>query len=310
LSGVVVGRVGAPRIKAIDSTALKAHANALYRKADEAGVVFKTSYIEKLRNEVLETLENEGYDKDLHKGLRVVLRRLSEEAGDMTLGTLERTRRVLRGAVKNRENDEDRIATEAIKTFDDVVGRIKPGNLVSGDPSAIKALVQARAYWRRKVKVEVIEDLMENAAVTSGKFSQSGMENAIRDAFRALWKNKKRLGQFSKQEQKMIRQIAKGTTGQNILRFVGKFSPRGVVSAAPTAGLALAGEPVSAAALAGTGFAAQRAAQMINERRIRELQSLMARGKPAPGRYSNVPPALARSLISNPDEAYFDFLGP
>jgi hypothetical protein len=318
LSGVVVGRVGAPRIKAIDSTALKAQANAFYKKADDAGVVIKADYMEKFRNEVLATIENEGYDKDLHKGLLVVLRRLSEEAENMTLGKLERTRRVLRGATKNHENDESRIAAAAIDTFDNAVEQIKAGNLVSGDVSGIKALVQARAYWSRKVKVEVIEDLMEKAGITSGQFSQSGMENAIRNAFKPLATNKKRMATFTKPEQKMIRQIARGTIGQNILRGVGKFAPRGVISAAPTAGLVFAGEPMSAAVLAATGFSAQKAALMVNQRRVKELQTLMATGQRPPGRYSNVPPALVRSVISNPDAAdttprgvsLFDFLGP
>ena len=304
LTGTVVGRAGGPRkTKAVDVDNLRKQADILYKRAKDAGVVLNSQFVYKLHFKLSETIRSLGFDPDLHPGLNSVIKRLENTKGSMSLEALERTRRVLQNARGSRNYDEGRIAGEAMSELDKAVAAITKGNLVSGKTSGMKALVAARDVWARKSKAEIIEEMVENAQIRgAAKFTQSGLENAIRDQFRTLATNKKRLRQFNKSEQAMIKQIAKGGPGINMLRFVGKFAPKGAISTVLSVGAGTyLGGPIGGVAVPAAGFASQNAAARINMDRIMRLQQQMATGKRPPSRYANVPVSAARGAMSNPD---------
>ena len=150
----------------------------------------------------------------------------------------------------------------------------------------------ANAMYQRAMKGETLTDLLDIARVNAGQFSQSGMENAVRGQFRDLARRIVR-GQevgWSPDEVTAINQIAAGGTLDNALRFIGKFAPRGPVSASAGMGTVGAGvmsatrDPYMAAAAAGafggTGLAANLAAGKLQERAVQDLIEKVISGRP------------------------------
>ena len=309
LTGVIVGRGGARKIKAVDVDGVRKQAAHLYKRAEDAGVVLNPQFVYRLHTKMLETIRQEGFDPDLHSGLKVVMNRLESTKGAMPLQALERTRRVLKNARKSGDYDEGRIAADAMDDLDEAIASIGKRDLISGKLVGTKSLLAARDVWARKSKAEVIEEMIGIAQVRgAAKYSQSGFENAMRNQFSVLWGNKKRLRQFNKSEQAMIKKIAMGDLGVNALRWIGKLAPKGVVSAALSIGGGTAiGGPIGGVAVPVAGFAGQNAAARINLDRIRRMQQGMATGQTPPGRWANVPVSAMRAGMSNPEYGLLDF---
>jgi hypothetical protein len=275
-----------------------------YQRAADAGVVVKLESVQTLSKNLAQQAKALGYDPDLHPGVRAVLRRLGEEGSTAkTIEDLEVLRRVVRAPASDYANkDQQRIATQLIKKFDDYVNQLGANDISAGNaPEAISALKNARQLYARNIKSDIIEDIVNKADLSSTQYSQSGMENAIRVQFRALAKNKTKMAQFSKEEQDQIRKIVKGDTLQNTLRFVGKFAPTGVVSALPTAGAA-AVNPYLAPLVPLVSFPARKAAEQMNMANIDMLTQMIRLGRP-PGieqaRLGVVPQTLTRGLLSS-----------
>jgi hypothetical protein len=99
------------------------------------------------------------------------------------------------------------------------------------DKAGIDALKEARDYWSRAKKGEVVEDAIKNA-----ESSRSGFENGLRIEFDKLRRSKK-FRMFSKDEQRAIEDVVKGGPVSNTLRLIGKGAVRGIVSGGIGAGL-------------------------------------------------------------------------
>ena len=77
-----------------------------------------------------------------------------------------------------------------------------------------------------------MESIIDKVDVKTGQYTQSGIANAIRTVMRQTYFNKSVLSQFSKEEQALIRQMAKGGSNSAVVNLLAKFAPRGPVSAA------------------------------------------------------------------------------
>jgi hypothetical protein len=286
---------------------LAMQAKGQYQKATDAGVVVVPKSVQSLSARLSKEAKDLGYDPDLHPGVRAVLRRLSEEGSSpKTLDDLEVLRRVVRAPASDALNkDQQRIATQLIRKFDDFVSNLGPNDISAGNaPEAISALKNARQLYARNIKSDIIEDIMNKTDLSSTQYSQSGLENSIRVQFRTLAKNKTKMAQFSKEEQAQIRKIVKGDTLQNMLRFVGKFAPTGVVSALPTAGAA-ALNPYLAPVVPLVSFPARKAAEQMGMSNIDMLTQMIRLGRPPTleqARLGMVPQTMTRGLLSSQSE--------
>jgi polyhydroxyalkanoate synthesis regulator phasin len=289
------------------SEMLAQQAKQQYQRATEAGVIVKPETVQSLSQRMFSAAKEAGFDPDLHPGIAAVLRRIEREgANPKSIEELETLRRVVRAPGGDFTNpDQQRIAGILTSKFDEAVNQIGPNDIIAGDSkAALEALGSARKLYARNKKSDLIDDLVKKAELSSTQYSQSGMENALRVQFRALAKNKTKMAQFSADEQDQIRRIVKGEPVQNVLRFVGKFAPTGVVSALPT-GIAGAVSPYLAPVVPLVSFPARKAAESMGMANIDMLTNMIRLGRRpevTQGRFQAVPQTGMRGLLSSQQE--------
>ena len=141
--------------------------------------------------------------------------------------------------------------------IDDFVDSLRPGDVIGGDPErAAQALKSAREFWRDASAARTIEREMNIAGINANTFSGAGYENALRTQFKQLARRIERGREkgFKPAEIAAIKKVAAGGPVENLLRFIGKAAPTGIVSGGIGAGLGFAlGGPGGAVALPAIG---------------------------------------------------------
>lgn len=256
---------------------LKAQSSALYQKARDAGVVVKPNAYRMFIGGLAPKLKGEGFDRSLHPRATAAVRRLAEAVDQpMTLEGLENLRRVVGSAASSLEPDERRVASIIRDRMDDWMESLPDSAISSGNAKvAVQSLREARALWGQARRGEVIEDIIQKA-----ENSASGYENGLRIGFRQLANNKKALRGFSEVEQRAIRQVASGTPVSNVMKWLGKAAPTGIISSVLSggAGFAMGGIPGAAAVLAG-GAAARKASEVMTNRAAQTAGALARQGR-------------------------------
>ena len=279
-----------PRLRNVPTRdQVRNEATRLYNEAENAGVLVDSQYLQGRLGVIRARLERDGFVPELQPRVDAALRTVERRAAtgqNRSLQDLETDRRILRNAIDDldpaSERAQMRIGNRAIDNFDDYVNRLGQGRgLVAGDADvAVPALQQARQMYRRSATADEVERIMEKARNQASGFSQSGMDNAVRTQFKIIADNPRRMRQFSRVEQAAILRIVRGEPLQNVLRYLGKFSPRGVVSAGISAALGgvMAG-PAGVAAMFGAGEAAREASARLRVRRANDLQDMVLSGR-------------------------------
>jgi len=279
----------APLPPAPSKETLKASAQRAYERASAAGVVVSPQSVADLRTRLMTTLGREGIDPTLHPATTAAMRRLGEAEGPLTLERVETLRRVAKEAQKAAtQNPADRrLATMLVDDIDEFIDSLGPADIVAGDAAtATRALRDARNLWSRARKADLVDELIERAQTRAGAhYTQAGMEHALRQEFKTLALNERKMRMFTPQERAAIKSIARGSRIENTLRNLGKFDPTtggmaALISAALGGGLAVAGAGVGGVAVPAIGFVAKRAATALTSRKVNRLHELMRRGPP------------------------------
>jgi len=314
IAGATTGAAGGVRPKKLENipTAqeLKQQATQAYQRANESGVVVNPSSLQAKLPELKNVLKIEGFDAQLHPQINAVISRLETEVSSpKTLQEMETLRRIVKSPTKQYDNpDQQRIAYKLLEEYDNYVSNLSKNDLapVQNPEKAFASLKEARSLYSKSIKSDTIADLMERAEITAGaNYTQSGIENALRQELKSLAKNPKRLNGFTKTEKEAIVAAAKGGNLQNFLRYVGKLAPTSVIAGGGAVGLGyLAGGATGAAVLPVIGGAGRYAATRMGMQNMRDLQNLVALGRQpsvvqAP--YSLVPQTAIRGLLSTPD---------
>ena len=163
---------------------------------------------------------------ELHPKSSAVLTAFERYKGsNKTLDDMDMLRQVARDAASSIDPADRRVGMILRNKIDEFVE-----NVPAGDKAGVNALREARDYWSRAKKGDVIEDLMRDAGLdASGTYTGAGVENALRREFKKLAKsNDFRL--FDKDEQRAILAVVEGGPVSNAMRLIGKFAPTGVVS--------------------------------------------------------------------------------
>lgn len=293
------------RVEPIPTTEeLGQQAARAYQRASEAGVVVRPESMQDFSERLARKIAQEGYRPRLQPQIAAVLDEIATEgATPSTLDQLDSLRQVIKVPAGDFSNkSQQRLANMMVREFDTFVENLGGKDLLAGDADkAVSALKEARQVYARNRKADFLEEVVNKADLSSTQYSQSGMENALRVQFRALAKNKTKMAQFSKEEQDQIRKIVKGDTLQNMLRFVGKFAPTGVVSALPTAGAAFA-SPYLAAAVPAITYPARQAAERMSMANIDALMNMVRMGRTpevTQTRTGLVPTTAMRGLLSS-----------
>jgi hypothetical protein len=314
VAGTATGVAGGVRPKKLENipTAqeLKQQANMAYQRANESGVVVKPASLQAKLPEFKNVLKIEGFDAQLHPQIKFVIERLETEINSpKTLQEMETLRRIVKSPTKQFDNpDQQRIAYKLLEEYDNYVSNLSKNDLapVQNPEKAFASLKEARSLYSKSIKSDTISDLIERAEITAGaNYTQSGLENALRQELKSLAKNPKRLNGFTKTEKEVIISAAKGGNLQNFLRYVGKLAPTSVISGSGAVGLGyLAGGTTGAAALPLIGGAGRYAATRMGMRNMRDIQNLVALGREpsvVQSPYSLVPQTAIRGLLSTPD---------
>src|SRR6185436_3021267 len=120
----------------------------------------------------------------------------------------------LRRIALEAEDDVNQIGKQTADGF-------RAGKIVDDLDEKIDALSandEARALNRRKSNSQLLDVLDERAKNKAGaNFTQSGLENALRQEYKALANNSRRFNRFTKEQKEAILKVARGGPIQNSL---------------------------------------------------------------------------------------------
>lgn len=259
VAGAVIGGLGGAAIKGAKNIktgiaarlpeelddaamAIRDQATRQYAKMRDAGAVFSPQATQKIQDEISQTLAKDGsLNPRLHDKVLAVYDDINNSLskGAVGLEELDQWRQVL-GDIAGNFSDRvnARKATLMIKSIDDVVEKVQPNDLLTGGVEAVDALRAGREAWARQSKFSAVAEIVKNAGNDAYKLK--------RDLEKMLLNPKKHRG-FSKVEMEALKTAARQTTGEGILKALGKFgfdigSSRGIGNTAlPTIGGIAAG---------------------------------------------------------------------
>lgn len=263
--------------------ALKEASRAAYKKAEDAGVVIAPASFDKAKQVI--TGELKGLNSTLYPKATAALKEIADTNGPVTLEQLEILRRIAKDAQGSIEPADSRMAGNIVDTLDKYAETLGPKDLISGDANAISALKEARSLWSRARKSDLLDEMVDRATTRAGtNYTQAGMQHALRQEFKTLAVNSRKLRLFAPAEQAAIKDIARGGAWENTLRNLGKFDPTtGGMATFLSAALAGVGAiPTGGASLLipVAGYAAKRAATKITANKVSALDEMVRRGTP------------------------------
>jgi len=283
---------------------LKTQASDLYDLAETRGMKATPTQTQNLADQMRDFAGNEGLLDARGQPLSAAYPKASQAlkmvdsyaGGDMTPKQMQTVRKVLGDARNSTEGGEGRIAGSMLGQFDDWTAPLAP------------ELADARSVASRYLQAQELEKARKLAEVRAGQFSQSGMENALRTEYRGLERaDINGRANFRPEVVSAIENVAEGSTGANAARFLGKFAPKGPVSALGGAGIGAAvgsavGSPmvggVAGALLSGAGYAGARTAEKMTDRAATVAELIARNG----GDISQAPiwtPEIERIIAAN-----------
>lgn len=198
----------------------------------------------------------------------------------MDLQTFHELRQEIDLALRGAEGGDERTLMrmrDILTSFADNAGQAN----LTGPAAALKTFREADDLWAKRSKTQMIEDLFDLANVKSGRYSQSGMENALRDKASQLYTQivKGKVKSFTPEEVSVIRQLAKAETSGAVTKWIAKFAPRGPVSVGTGATIGgLVGSafgPVgTAVGMAAPGAAGYAAARSVDKTALRAIDAI------------------------------------
>jgi hypothetical protein len=253
---------------------LESASNLLFKQAKDANILIDTKQFTNSMSNLGKELRQEGYTPTAYPKITAALDELTNAGIPKDYTELRALRKIIQGAQKSTDGEEKRLATILKSQFDDYVLNIPESAVTQGSKEGLKAWKEARDIYSRMSKAEIFEDMLDKAEITKGKFSQSGLENALFTELKNLAVNPKKMKMFTKEEQAAIRQAAEGTTAQNALRLIGKFAPTSTVSSILPLLVTGASAPIG---LAGTAAAigARVGATQMRKNQVEQLANLM-----------------------------------
>ncbi|UXS31358.1 hypothetical protein FY152_04315 [Agrobacterium tumefaciens] len=218
--------VNAPSVDVLTSMAQN-----LYQQADQAQIVLKPQTTDKLINNMTFAAGRPN-DKLRPNTLGIVEDIQALRGKPISLSQFHELRQEVNLAMKNAQPQDERTLMR-MKTIIDAAADNATANDVTGNVQGFKLFKEANSVWAKRAKAQKIEELFDLADVKSAKYSQSGMQNAIRDKASQLYTQiaKGKEKGFSGEEVALIRQLAKSEMTPRVVNWLSKFAPRGVVSA-------------------------------------------------------------------------------
>lgn len=278
---------------------LEAQSTAAFDRARQSGIAFNPTRFSSSMSLIGENLRQEGYTPKAYPKITSVLEELTNPNMPKDFTELQALRKMIQGAQASGDAEERRLASILKERFDNYVVNADKTDIVgAGNKTGVAAWNQARNTYSRMMKADIFDEMLANAQLDQGKFTQSGAENSMAQQLRNLAKNKNKMRLFTKAEQEQIKAAAKGSTAQNLLKFFGRFAPTGPVSGMFTGGAAIY-EPTVGLPLAIGATASRTGATAIRRQSVENLADFMRTGGLQPRQSSAARALSARGLLSS-----------
>lgn len=240
-----------------------------YAKMRQAGATFTPKASSRIVQNLDDVLAADGpLNPRLHDKITAVMDDIRDNGFD-SLEQLDQWRQVL-GDIAGNFSDKvnQRKAKLLISAIDDEIDALGQGDLSAGTIEAVDALLDGRAAWQRRAKFEQVADIINGA---------KGDANKLKRDLERLRLNKKKTAGWSDDELKALEQASTQTTGEGIMKLVGKFGfDLGSGRAVGNTALPVLGG--SAAALSGAGLGPAAAVPAVGTA-ARMGQKTLASGK-------------------------------
>jgi hypothetical protein len=251
-----------------------------YAAAKESGVVVPAHEFESTVGKVRDMVTEEGIDPTLHPRSTAVLKRIEQANGkDLTLQEAETLRKIAQDAendlnpVTRQPTPDARLAGKIVDELDESI-------------DALSVNSPARALWARSRRSQMLDQMEERAAIKAGAhYTQAGMEHALRQEFKQLALNPRRMRGFTDVQREAIKKVAAGGTIENAMRNIGKFDPSaggmGSLVSLGTGGLVSTVSGPAGIAVPVGGFIAKRIATRMTKNNVAKArEALVGRGMP------------------------------
>jgi hypothetical protein len=251
-----------------------------YAAGKESGVIVPAEGYAKSLDSVRKMAAEEGINPTLHPKSTAVLKELEAAGGKpLTLQEAETLRKIALDAeddlnpVTRAPTPDARLAGKIVDQLDESIEALSVN-----DP--------ARTLWARSRRSQMIDQMVHRAEIKAGAhYTQAGMEHALRQEFKQLALNPRRMRGLTKEQRAAVEKVATGGPVENTLRALGKFDPTtSVVSSLGSLGTAGILGPLTGGAsalLPVAGFGARRLATRATSRNVDAArEALVGRGMP------------------------------
>lgn len=255
-----------PKAPRVTMEQVESRARAAYQTVDNSGVALRPLSAQAMVNRIEGELRRNNYRPTVFPRVETVLNQLREDIGQQRVSF--RQLEQLRGLANALKTDNDpsvqRLGSILIREFDNQVANVTqrdlmpvPGSSVRDFNTALEAVQAARRDWRALSKATMLEDVINIAEIRKSMPSASESE-LIRQGFMRIATDKKKMANFSTDEQRAILEVTRGIPLDGPLGQIAKFSPtRNQLSGTAQGGSLLAGamsgRPEVAATAAGVG---------------------------------------------------------
>lgn len=292
-----------PRIRGVapSKEQMEKSINSAYDILNKSTIVIKD---DSFNNAFVSGLESKlraaGYSPTNTKfaGITSLLEDLKSNVQTKDATELQAIRQRISSSADPNEANAYRLMRTVRDEFDNYLANLPDSALSAGNKGDLLAWKSARNLFQRQSKANIFDKILEDAPISKGVFSQSGVENYLYNELRKIARDDKKMRLFTKDEQASIRAAAEGSNIQNVLKVFGKLSPTGFFPLMSTFGIGAFVSPEVASGMAAVGMGSRKAAEQMRTGSIERIIDQILSGQRPPSPALNVPTTVSRGLLS------------
>lgn len=196
----------------------------LYDKAKNIGAIFTPEASEQAATSVENAVKQSGKLNDrLHGDTMSVLDDFKNDAANknLDLEDLQQYRQLFGDVVNKNLYPNGKMMPDAMKAsqaqdaIDQFLNKADSNHIVNGSTEGIQALNDARSLWSQSARMDDVQRIMERAELSQNPAT------AMREGFKNLATNGRRIRGFTDDEQALIKQAAQSSLPMEYLRAAG-----------------------------------------------------------------------------------------
>lgn len=282
-------RAVSPALEARASEVIKNEADKLFAAPEIKGLKFKPEAGSNLIDKVTSSIEKDPlFSPVQHTNVITSMRDIENTISqpltyDRLRGLSSRLGSEVDKSFRAGNGTEGTILRNMKKTVDEFMGSAPNALLEKGNlPKAKEALTAAKETWKRKLKSETVETILNDIRLES---VDKDISTVAKAKFKTLAKNEDELKKFSPVERALIEDLAAGgPKSQQLFQAYGRLAPgtdRALLSG--LYGLLLGGGVTAPAAVIGGGaMASRKLANRMAEQQVNRLYDSILRGEVLP----------------------------